>query len=171
MFRTRTTWTSPFQPRCWIRSITLLLLLISLLPVAALAQLGEPCPAGTVTRSDITTYHNDTQRTGWNKLETALKPCNVDPRSFGLLATLKDINGQIDAQPLIVTNQEIELAQGVRKLYDIVVYVATSTNSVYAICLRGFCQFLRFSRRRHAWLGLGLADQEFSETLRSESIE
>ncbi len=133
MFRTRTTWTSPFQPRCWIRSITLLLLVISLLPVAALAQLGEPCPAGTVTRSDITTYHNDAQRTGWNKLETSLKPCNVDPRSFGLLATLKDINGQIDAQPLIVTNQEIELAQGVRKLYDVVVYVATSTNSVYAI--------------------------------------
>jgi outer membrane protein assembly factor BamB len=110
-----------------------LLLGMTLFSAAALAQIPLPCPPGTVTRNDVTTYHNDAQRTGWNKQETSLKPCNVDPRSFGLIAAVKDINGQIDAQPLVVTNQEVESAQGVRKLYEAVVYVVTSTNSVYAI--------------------------------------
>ena len=62
-----------------------------------------------------------------------LRPCNVDPRSFGLVKAVVDLNGQIDAQPLVVTDQEIESAQGVRKIHEIVVYLVTSANSVYAI--------------------------------------
>ena len=110
-----------------------LLLGMPLFPVTVRAQAQLSCPGGPVTRSDVTTYHNDLQRTGWNKQETALRPCNVDPRSFGLIADVVDINGQIDAQPLVITNQEVELAQGIRKTYDVVVYVVTSSNSVYAI--------------------------------------
>jgi len=84
----------------------------------------------TVECENVVTYHNDAQRTGWNSKEHALTPANVDQKTFGLIASaeLDDDNDQVDAQPLIVTNQPIE-GQGVHT----VAYVATENNSIYAI--------------------------------------
>jgi hypothetical protein len=84
-------------------------------PVAAQAQIA------------VTTYHGDTERTGWNPFETILTPSSVTPTTFGLIATTA-LNDQVDAQPLVVANQNIE-GQGLHT----VVYVATESNTVYAI--------------------------------------
>jgi hypothetical protein len=84
----------------------------------------------TVGCHDVLTYHNDSQRTGWNPRENTLTPGNVTPSTFGLIATatLDDDNDQVDAQPLIVTGQAIS-GTGVHS----VAYVVTENNSVYAI--------------------------------------
>ena len=76
---------------------------------------------------DVITYHNDPQRTGWNQHENTLTPANVNPNDFGLIAETK-LDDQVEAQPLIVTNQTIE-GKGVHS----VAYVTTANNSVYAI--------------------------------------
>src|SRR5262249_26229538 len=70
------------------------------------------------------------QRTGWNPHENTLTAFNVNDTDFSLIAQtdLDDVNDQVDAQPLIVTNQTIE-GMGVHT----VAYVATENNSVYAI--------------------------------------
>jgi hypothetical protein len=78
---------------------------------------------------DVITYHNDSQRTGWNQNENTLNTANVNVNDFGLVAPPTDLDDLVDAQPLIVTNQAIE-GKGVRAA---VVYVATQNNSVYAI--------------------------------------
>jgi hypothetical protein len=81
--------------------------------------------------TDVTTYHNDNQRTGWNPHENTLTPANVRPTSFGLLPLAQNpvpLDDQVDAQPLVVTQQNIT-GQGVHT----VVYVATENNTVYAI--------------------------------------
>jgi hypothetical protein len=80
----------------------------------------------TAAKINVTTYHNDTRRTGWNSGETALTPSVVNSSNFGLLhqVTLDD---QVDAQPLLVTGLTIGGAK-----HD-VVYVATESNSVYGI--------------------------------------
>jgi hypothetical protein len=64
----------------------------------------------TVGCHDVITYHNDNGRTGWNPQENTLTPANVTMNTFGLIGTAKldDDGDQIDAQPLIVTNQAIE---------------------------------------------------------------
>ena len=84
----------------------------------------------TVGCRDVITYHYDNGRTGWNSLENTLSPANVKTGTFGLVATavFDDDNDQVDAQPLIVTNQTIP-GQGVHT----VAYVVTENNSVYAI--------------------------------------
>ena len=81
----------------------------------------------TVGCHDVITYHNDVQRTGWNSSENTLTPANVTPKTFGLIATT-DLDEQVDVQPLIVTDQQIE-GQGVHT----VVYLGTENNTVYAI--------------------------------------
>jgi hypothetical protein len=100
--------------------------------VGALAVCGAE--AGTTPAPgpvNVTTYHYDNYRTGWNPNETLLNPGNV-----GVTApngkTLQMINfvaldDQVDAQPLIVTGQTIDGG-----VHDIV-YVVTESNSIYAI--------------------------------------
>jgi outer membrane protein assembly factor BamB len=66
---------------------------------------------------NVTTYHYDNLRTGWNPNETVLTTSNVNSTSFGVVAQTS-LDAQVDAQPLIV---------------DGVVYVATENNTVYAI--------------------------------------
>jgi hypothetical protein len=77
--------------------------------------------------TDVLTYHNDPQRTGWNQNETTLTTANVTQASFGLVAQVV-LDDQIDAQPLVVTQQNIE-GFGTRS----VVYVVTASNTVYAL--------------------------------------
>ncbi|PWT77688.1 MAG: hypothetical protein C5B58_16420 [Acidobacteria bacterium] len=77
--------------------------------------------------TDILTYHNDPQRTGWNQSENTLTAANVTLNSFGLVAEI-ELDDQVDAQPLVVTGQTIQ-GFGTRN----VVYVVTESNSVYGL--------------------------------------
>jgi hypothetical protein len=81
-------------------------------------------------------------RTGWNGLEVTLKPANVTPSTFGLVASTV-LDDQVDTQPLVVVGQTIEVdarsegAQGAggrqRLGSRTVAYVTTEGNTVYAI--------------------------------------
>jgi hypothetical protein len=75
---------------------------------------------------DVTTYHYDGLRTGWNPDETALTPASVKSAKFGLLHRIP-VDGDVLAQPLLVSN--FLLPGGARR--DVLV-VATENNSVYA---------------------------------------
>lgn len=77
--------------------------------------------------TNVVTYHNDNERTGWNKSENTLTTANVRPLTFGLIASVP-MDDRIDTQPLVVTNQLIP-GQGVHS----VVYVETESNTVYAV--------------------------------------
>ena len=77
----------------------------------------------------VVTYHYDNLRTGWNLNETTLTPTNVGPTSFGVLFQI-GLDAQVDAQPLVVPNQQIT-AGPTPGTYQ-VVYVATEGNTIYA---------------------------------------
>ncbi|MGD0179976.1 MAG: pyrrolo-quinoline quinone, partial [Terriglobales bacterium] len=83
-----------------------------------------PPPPGT-TGTNVTTYHNDTARTGQNLTETILTPSNVNSTSFGKLFVI-DVDGRVDAQPLYLAQVSIP-NQGTHN----VLYVATEHGSVY----------------------------------------
>jgi hypothetical protein len=94
---------------------------------AVAALLAAMLPLAAVAGTDITTFHGDAFRTGWNSTETQLTPTEVASKSFGLLRSL-DLDDQVDAQPLVVSDQPID---GRTSITD-VVYVVTEVNSVYA---------------------------------------
>src|SRR5215469_3604360 len=71
------------------------------------------------------TYHADKFRSGVNFQELALSPATVNKNTFGKLFS-RSVDGQIYAQPLIVTNLTIAGAK------HNVVYVATEHGSMYA---------------------------------------
>jgi hypothetical protein len=96
---------------------------------AALLILGS-ITLTAAAQTAVTTYHYDNNRTGWNQTETVLTPANVGSTSFGLLKTIK-LNDQADAQPLVVPGVQIT-AGSFQGTHD-VVYVATESNTVYAI--------------------------------------
>jgi hypothetical protein len=81
--------------------------------------------------ANVTTYHNDTLRTGWNDSETVLTPGvvkhGVGGQTFKLTASVT-LDDQVDAQPLVVAGQAIQ-GQGTHD----VTYVATENNTLYAI--------------------------------------
>ncbi|HEX8106150.1 MAG TPA: hypothetical protein VF516_00415 [Kofleriaceae bacterium] len=91
--------------------------------VVALAMTGCPPPAPPIT------YHNNASRTGWAGLEGTLTPANVTRSTFGLIAHT-ELDGQVDAQPLVALRRRI--AGGTHD----VAYVVTSRNTVYAIDAR-----------------------------------
>jgi hypothetical protein len=55
---------------------------------------------------NVTTYHNDNARDGWNASETTLTPQNVNVNTFGKLRELP-VDGKVDAQPLYVSGLSI----------------------------------------------------------------
>jgi hypothetical protein len=55
---------------------------------------------------NVTTYHNDNARDGWNASETTLTPQNVNSTTFGKLRELA-VDGKVDAQPLYVSGLSI----------------------------------------------------------------
>lgn len=88
------------------------------------------CDANFAGTSDaqvnVTTYHYDNYRTGWNQNETTLTQSNVNSASFGRLAIVP-LDAQVDGQPLVVNGVTINGTQ------HNVVYVATENDTVYAI--------------------------------------
>jgi hypothetical protein len=95
-----------------------LALLIAFMSLVASAQVS------------VTTYHYDNNRTGWNQQETVLTPANVNSSTFGLLHKVA-LNDQVDAQPLLVPG--VNITAGSHQGKHDVVYVATESNTVYAI--------------------------------------
>jgi len=94
--------------------------------VITCALLWSLLKAGSAAaQTAVTTYHYDNLRTGWNQQETTLTATNF-PQNFGLLQTV-DLDDQVDAQPLIVPS--LNIAGGTHD----VVYVATESNTIYAI--------------------------------------
>ncbi len=55
---------------------------------------------------NVTTYHNDNARDGWNAGETTLTPQNVNFNSFGKLSELP-VDGKVDGQPLYVSSLSV----------------------------------------------------------------
>ncbi len=82
--------------------------------------------AASAQSINVTTQHYDNLRTGWNSNEAVLTPSTVAGGSFQLQYTVV-LDGQVDAQPLLVTSQIINGGT-----HD-VLYVATENNSVYAV--------------------------------------
>ena len=75
----------------------------------------------------IVTHHHDNLRTGWIRDEALLTPALLKSGYFGLVAAPTPVDDQVDAEPLVVKDQEID--GKVRT----VAYVATENNTVYAI--------------------------------------
>jgi hypothetical protein len=105
--------------------------------LGTLALLGgmaaiAPCEATVAAGQNVTTYHYDNLRTGWNPNETVLTQATVQHGSGGQtfkMTSFTSLDDQVDTQPLIVTNQTITGQSGPHD----VVYVTTENNTVYAI--------------------------------------
>ncbi len=94
------------------------------------ALVGKPTTrlgrAYSGTPIDVTTYHYDNYRTGWNQAETDLTPATVASAKFGLLKTLS-VDGNVFAEPLLVSN--FVMPDGSKRN---VLIIVTGHNSVYA---------------------------------------
>src|SRR6185312_14598551 len=97
--------------------------------LAALA--GAVAMSSAALAANVTTYHYDNLRTGWNSKERALTPNTVlnglNGKTFKLTASVP-LDDQVDAQPLLIRQQTIQ-GQGTHD----VVYVVTANNTLYAI--------------------------------------
>ncbi len=76
-------------------------------------------------KTNITTFHVDTNRSGLNDQETVLTTANVAPATFGKLFSCP-VDGYVYGEPLILSGQTINGAR------HNVLYVATENDSVYA---------------------------------------
>src|SRR5215472_18265751 len=104
-------------PQSMLKSFWLhLLILKSVILFAALPALAQV---------SVTTQHNDLARTGQNVNETILTPANVNQNQFALLFKAA-VDNQVYAQPLVVSS--VSIGGGTHN----VVFVATTSNSVYA---------------------------------------
>lgn len=82
--------------------------------------------ATTASAIEVLTERNDNARTGLNSRETVLTPSNVNPKSFGKIASYP-IDGYAYAQPLYAANVNVP-GKGTLN----VVFIATEHDSVYA---------------------------------------
>jgi malectin (di-glucose binding ER protein)/fibronectin type III domain protein len=96
-----------------------------LMPAIVMLCLIFPAAQRAPGQVNVVTQHNDPARTGQNLSETTLTPSNVNVSGFGLLFR-NTVDNQVYAQPLIVS--AVNVGGGAHN----VVYVATTSNSVYA---------------------------------------
>jgi len=96
-----------------------------LVPTVVVLCLILPAAQRAPGQVSVVTQHNDLARTGQNLSETTLTPSNVNVTGFGLLFR-NAVDNQVYAQPLIVS--AVNVGGGAHN----VVYVATTSNSVYA---------------------------------------
>ncbi len=102
----------------------------AMLGLTIFAAIAVPLAPAVAVNLAVSTYHYDALRTGWNSKETTLTTANVGPSTFGVLFQI-GLDEQVDAQPLVVPNQQITAGSS-PGTYE-VVYVATEGNTVYAI--------------------------------------
>ena len=91
-----------------------------------LAVIGA-APSTLGAAVQVTTYHGDQQRTGWNSQETALTPATVGSAAFKQLNSVA-LDSQVDTQPLYMGGQTIT-GQGTHN----VIYLGTENDTVYGI--------------------------------------
>jgi len=84
------------------------------------------CLSAAEGQVNVTTYHNDTFRTGQNTQEVMLTTANVNTNQFGKLFSAP-VNGDVYAQPLYVSALSIP-GNGIHN----VVFAATEEDIVYA---------------------------------------
>jgi hypothetical protein len=113
------------SPRILSLSLVLLLASSMVLATEALA-------------TDVTTQHNDNQRTGRNLEETILTQGNVNSTSFGLLFSTP-VDGGIDAQPLYLSSVTISGAT------HNILYAVTEYDDIYAFDADSGAQLWRVS--------------------------
>src|SRR5258708_19677786 len=92
-------------------------LLLALLLAAAAAN-------STAFASDVLTNRGDLARTGLNPNETILNPGNVGSPAFGLLYQ-DQVDGQVYAQPLYVSQQRITPTAGQSKVANLFYLLTT----------------------------------------------
>src|SRR5438552_15819282 len=85
--------------------------LIAMVTICSLIIMGvftftRPVPQALASSVNVTTQHNDNNRSGQNLSETLLTPANVSVNSFGKLFT-RAVSGEIYAQPLYVSGLTI----------------------------------------------------------------
>jgi hypothetical protein len=110
------------------------------------------------TPIDVTTYHFDNLRTGWNKAETDLTQATVKSSKFGLLQTIA-VDGNVLAQPLLVSGYQ--LPDG--SVHDVLL-VVTEHNSAYAFDARTYAQLWQVNfgpPQQAAELGCGSVNPEY----------
>ena len=82
-------------------------------------------------QTNVTTYHNDTARTGANTGETILTPTNVNATSFGRLFSAS-VDGYVYAQPLYMAGVTMGVGTYQAGTTHNMVIVATEHDSIYA---------------------------------------
>ena len=82
-------------------------------------------------QTNVTTYHNDTARTGANIGETILTPTNVNATSFGRLFSAS-VDGYVYAQPLYMAGITMGVGASQAGTTHNIVVVATEHDSIYA---------------------------------------
>jgi hypothetical protein len=87
--------------------------------IGALLAVAMPARA----QVNVTTFHNDNMRTGWNAVETILKPSLVNTSNFKVLFK-RTLDDPLYSQPLYLS--------GIGSPPRNVVYATTLNNSVYA---------------------------------------
>ena len=80
----------------------------------------------SLAQVNVTTQHNDNNRSGDNLNETILTKANVNATTFGRLAKIP-LDNQVYTQPLVVSG--VSISGGTHN----VVYVATTNSTVYAL--------------------------------------
>jgi hypothetical protein len=80
--------------------------------------------------SNLLTYHNDNSSSGQNLAVLKLTPANINSTSFGKLFTTY-VDGQVYAQPLVMTN--VNITTGPQPGIHNVAVVCTEHDDVYAI--------------------------------------
>jgi len=103
---------------------------VSLLPPSRVL-VGAAKPYGGAP-IDVTLYHYDNARTGWNPNETDLTAASVASANFGLLQTLS-VDSNVLAEPLLVSG----FVMPDSSVHDILI-IATGHNTVYAFDAQTF---------------------------------